>query len=228
MQIRESAWMENENSAKVESTQSTDTKETKSSQSADATDATDTKGSSDERNAYGLTKIVVWLPIIFWIGGWNICRIFTKQWLKTKKFTDVLYNTVKIYAESDKTGTFDRFVYDDGNILKSRFCVGTVFHVDFTKFDDDLYTKLLGGFQNSMKVLVAAGDVIDTLVNSLTPSKRYQISYVVCNFMYLLVAAMHDDTFCNMIEHTSDYYKMVCESHSAVYNEEDDNPDDFW
>lgn len=148
--------------------------------------------------------------------------------MKTKEFTDVLYNTVKIYAESDKTGTFDRFVYDDGNILKSRFCVGTVFHVDFTKFDDDLYTKLLGGFQNSMKVLVPAGDVIDTLVNSLTPSKRYQISYVVCNFMYLLVAAMHDDTFCNMIEHTSDYYKMVCESHSAVYNEEDDNPDDFW
>lgn len=149
--------------------------------------------------------------------------------IEDKKFTDVLYNTVKIYAESDKTGTFDRFVYDDdGNILKSRFCVGTVFHVDFTKFDDDLYTKLLGGFQNSMKVLVPAGDVIDTLVNSLTPSKRYQISYVVCNFMYLLVAAMHDDTFCNMIEHASDYYKMVCESHSAVYNEEDDNPDDFW
>lgn len=51
--------MENENSAKVESSQSADTTETKSSQSADATDATDTKGSSDERNAYGLTKIVV-------------------------------------------------------------------------------------------------------------------------------------------------------------------------
>lgn len=148
--------------------------------------------------------------------------------IEDKKFIDVLYNTVKVYAESDADGTFDRFIYDDNhNVLKSRLCVGNEFYVDFTKFNDVLYTKLLGGFQNSMKVLVPAGDVIDTLVNGLTPSKRYQISYVVCNFMYLLVAAMHDDTFCDMIERIGDYYKMVCEAHYAKYDEKADNPGDF-
>lgn len=148
--------------------------------------------------------------------------------IEDKKFIDVLYNTVKMYAESDADGTFDRFIYDDNhNVLKSKLCVGNEFHVDFTKFNGDLYIKLLSGFQNSMKVLVPAGDVIDTLVNSLTPSKRYQISYVVCNFMYLLVAVMHDDKFCDMIEHIGDYYKMVCEAHYAKYNKDDDNPDDF-
>ena len=53
------------------------------------------------------------------------------------------------------------------------------------------------------------------------------ISYIVCNFMYLLLELMHNDDICNWFEAISNYYQDMAHAHAAVYEEACDNPDDF-
>lgn len=55
----------------------------------------------------------------------------------------------------------------------------------------------------------------------------HQISYIVCNFMYLLLELMHNDDICNWFEAISNYYQDMAHALAAVYEEACDNPDDF-
>ena len=108
-----------------------------------------------------------------------------------------------------------------------KLCTGTVFHVDFTNFNETLYKKLLADLERSMHALDDIRDRVDDFVNGLSPSKRHQISYIVCNFMYLLLELMHNDDICNWFEAISNYYQDMAHAHAAVYEEACDNPDDF-
>lgn len=148
--------------------------------------------------------------------------------LEDKKFIPLLYDRLRQIIDYDKHHLLDGMVYDSNrNILASRLCTGTVYSVDFTKFNKALYTKILADLEKSMHSLDDISDIVDHLVNGLSPSKCYQISYVSCNFMYLLFALMHDDKLCELFEAMSTYYQEIAKSHTAKYNEEDDNPEDF-
>ena len=70
-------------------------------------------------------------------------------------------------------------------------------------------------------------DRIDYLVNNLTPAKRQQISYIVCNFMYLVFELMHNNALYNWLEAISEYYQEMVPAHAAAYDEAADNPGDF-
>ena len=148
--------------------------------------------------------------------------------LEDKKFVPLLYDRVRQIVDYDKRHLLDGMVYDsDRNILVSRLCTGTVYSVDFTKFNKDLYTKILADLEKSMHALDEISDVVDWLINGLSSSKGYQISYICCNFMYLLLALMHDDKLCELFEAMSAYYQEIAKGHAAKYNEEEDNPEDF-
>ena len=94
-------------------------------------------------------------------------------------------------------------------------------------FNETLYKKLLADLERSMHALDDIRDRVDDFVNGLSPSKRHQISYIVCNFMYLLLELMHNDDICNWFEAISNYYQDMAHAHAAVYEEACDNPDDF-
>lgn len=148
--------------------------------------------------------------------------------LEDKKFVSLLYERLRQIVDYDKRHLLDEMVYDsDRNILASRLCTGTVYSVNFTKFNKVLYMKILADLEKSMHALDDISDMVDHLVNGLPSSRCYQISYVSCNFMYLLFALIHDDKLCELFEATSAYYQEIAKSHTAKYNEEDDNPEDF-
>ena len=114
--------------------------------------------------------------------------------LEEQKFVPVLYENLKKIVEYDKNHSLDARVYDENkNVFSSKLCTGTVFHVDFTNFNETLYKKLLADLERSMHALDDIRDRVDDFVNGLSPSKRHQISYIVCNFMYLLLELMHND-----------------------------------
>ena len=70
-------------------------------------------------------------------------------------------------------------------------------------------------------------DRVDDFVNGLTATKRDHISYIVCNFMYLLFELMHNNALYDWLEAISRYYQEMVTSHAAVYDEDADNPGDF-
>ena len=148
--------------------------------------------------------------------------------LEDQKFVPVLYENLKKIVEYDKNHSLDARVYDENkNVFSSKLCTGTVFHVDFTNFNETLYKKLLADQERSMHALDDIRDRVDDFVNGLSPSKRHHISYIVCNFMYLLLELMHNDDICNWFEAISNYYQDMAHAHAAVYKEACDNPDDF-
>ena len=148
--------------------------------------------------------------------------------LEDKKFVPLLYECLRKIVDYDKRHLLDEMVYDsDQNILASRLCTGTVYSVDFTKFNKALYTKILADLEKSMHALDDLSDRVDHFVNGLSSSRCYQISYISCNFMYLLFALMHDDKLCELFEAMSAYYQEIAKGHAAKYNEEEDCPEDF-
>ena len=148
--------------------------------------------------------------------------------LEDKKFADVLYENLKKVVECDKAGRLDERAYhEDGSVRKSTLAAGTLLYVDFTKFNDVLYKELLTDLEKSMHSLDIISDRVDDFVNCLTATKRDHISYIVCNFMYLLFELMHNDKLYDWLEATSRYYQEMVPAHAAVYDEPADNPGDF-
>ena len=148
--------------------------------------------------------------------------------LEDKEFTGRLYDAMVNISKYDDAGKLVEFVYDKhGNVRKSSLAEATLFHVDFTKFSKVLYKKLLTGLEKSMHKLDVISDRVDEFVNGLTSERQYQISYIVCNFMYLLFEVMHNTDMYNWLESTSRYYQEMVNAHAAVYDESADNPGDF-
>lgn len=148
--------------------------------------------------------------------------------LEDKTFASRLYDGLVNISKYDSAKRLGELAYDaDGSVRKSVLAESTLFHVDFTKFNVDLYEKLLADLEKSMHTLDIISDRIDNFVNALTPTKRYQISYIVCNFMYLLFELMHNNAMYHWLEATSRYYQEMVNSHAAVYDEALDNPGDF-
>ena len=148
--------------------------------------------------------------------------------LEDKKFTDVLYENLKKVVACDKAGRLTERTYkEDGSVRKSTLAEDTLFHVDFTKFNDVLYKELAAGLEKSMHSLDVISDRVDDFVNGLTATKRDHVSYIVCNFMYLLFELMHNNALYDWLEAISRYYQEMVTSHAAVYDEDADNPGDF-
>lgn len=148
--------------------------------------------------------------------------------LEDKEFTSRLYDAVMNISRYDDAGELAAFVYDEhGNVRKSPLAETMLFHVDFTKFSPVLYKRLLTGLEKSMHKLDVISDRVDEFVNGLTAEKKYQISYIVCNFMYLLFEVMHNTDMYDWLEATSRYYQEMVNAHAAVYDESADNPGDF-
>lgn len=148
--------------------------------------------------------------------------------LEDKEFASRLYDAMVNMSKYDDAGKLVEFVYDEhGNVRKSPLAEAMLFHVDFTKFNMVLYKRLLTGLEKSMHKLDVISDRMDEFVNSLTTEKKYQISYIVCNFMYLLFEVMHNTDMYNWLEATSRYYQDMVNAHAAVYDESADNPGDF-
>ena len=148
--------------------------------------------------------------------------------VEDKKFTDVLYENLKKVVACDKAGRLTERTYkEDGSVRKSTLAEDTLFHVDFTKFNDVLYKELAAGLEKSMHSLDVISDRVDDFVNGLTATKRDHISYIVCNFMYLLFELMHNNALYDWLEAISRYYQEMVTSHAAVYDEDADNPGDF-
>ena len=89
-----------------------------------------------------------------------------------------------------------------------------------------MYKKLLADLERSMHALDDIRDRVDDFVTAL-PVQTPPDSYIVCNFMYLLLELMHNDDICNWFEAISNYYQDMAHAHAAVYEEACDNPDDF-
>ena len=85
----------------------------------------------------------------------------------------------------------------------------------------------MAGLEISMHSLDVISDRVDDFVNGLTETKRDHISYIVCNFMYLLFELMHDENMYNWFEAVSKYYQEMVPAHAAPYDESADNPGDF-
>ena len=118
--------------------------------------------------------------------------------LEDKTFTSRLYDGLVKVADCDHAKRLDAYAYnEDGSVRKSVLAEDAVFHVDFTNFNDALYKKLLTDLEESMHSLDAISDRIDDFANNLTPVKRQQISYIVCNFMYLVFELMHNNALYN-------------------------------
>ena len=148
--------------------------------------------------------------------------------LEDKTFTPHLYDALVNIFKYDGAKRLSELAYNtDGSVRKSPLAEATLFHVDFTKFSKVLYKKLLTDLEKSMHRLDVISDRLDEFVNGLTSEKRYQISYIVCNFMYLLFEVMHNTNMYNWLESTSRYYQEMVNSHAAVYDEALDNPGDF-
>lgn len=170
-------------------------------------------------------RIVTTRLLDWWIH--NMPYIYLAM-LEDRDFSDVLYNSLRNIIAMDTVGHLSERVYNtDGSVKKSVLAETTLFHVDFTKFNTILYKKLLEGLEKSMKSLDIIQNRVDDFVNGLTPAKRYQISYIVCNFMYILLELMHSNDMYNWLEAVSRYYEELIPSHAAVYDEEADNPGDF-
>lgn len=148
--------------------------------------------------------------------------------LEDKTFTSRLYDGLVKVADCDHAKRLDAYAYnEDGSARKSVLAEDAVFHVDFTNFNDALYKKLLTDLEESMHSLDAISDRIDDFANNLTPAKRQQISYIVCNFMYLVFELMHNNALYNWMEAISRYYQEMVPAHAAAYDEAADNPGDF-
>lgn len=148
--------------------------------------------------------------------------------LEDKTFTSRLYDVLVKVADCDHAKRLDAYAYnEDGSVRKSILAEDAVFHVDFTNFNDALYKKLLTDLEESMHSLDAISDRIDDFANNLTPVKRQQISYIVCNFMYLVFELMHNNALYNLLEAISRYYQEMVPAHAAAYDETADNPGDF-
>ena len=148
--------------------------------------------------------------------------------LEDKTFTSRLYDGLVKVADCDHAKRLDAYAYnEDGSVRKSILAEDAVFHVDFTNFNDALYKKLLTDLEESMHSLDAISDRIDDFANNLTPVKRQQISYIVCNFMYLVFELMHNNALYNLLEAISRYYQEMVPDHAAAYDEAADNPGDF-
>ena len=148
--------------------------------------------------------------------------------LEDETFTSRLYDGLVKVADYDKAKRLDAYIYnEDDSVRKSVLAEDTLFYVDFTRFNKGLYKKLLTGLEKSMHSLDVISERIDDFANGLTPTKRYQISYIVCNFMYLLFELMHNNALYDWLEATSRYYQEMVPAHAAVYDEDADNPGDF-
>lgn len=148
--------------------------------------------------------------------------------LEDQTFTSCLYDGLVKVADCDHVKRLDAYAYnEDGNVRKSVLAEAELFHVDFTNFNDVFYKKLLTDLEESMHSLDVISDRIDDLVNNLTPAKRQQISYIVCNFMYLVFELMHNNALYNWLEAISEYYQEMVPAHAAAYDEAADNPGDF-
>ena len=148
--------------------------------------------------------------------------------LEDKTFTSCLYEGLVKIADCDHAKRLDAYAYnEDGSVRKSVLAEAELFHVDFTNFNDAFYKKLLTDFEESMHSLDAISDRIDDFANNLTPTKRQQISYIVCNFMYLIFELMHNNALYNWMEAINRYYQEMVPAHAAAYDEAADNPGDF-
>ena len=131
--------------------------------------------------------------------------------IKDYETVDILYNNIKACVEKAQNG-------EAFNII----------HVNFDQFDMESCQKLEDKLFSSMKKLDCIKELIDYNVKHLYPTDRFQISYIMCNFMFLLTNLIHSNSFYQYVNVCCAYWKKHTDKYIALKKSLIEDPKKMW
>lgn len=119
--------------------------------------------------------------------------------LKDHAFVETLYFAIYRYVDDNNYMFYESelsdYVYEEA--VNDAFKKGG-YTADLFQYDDDVFSKWSHCFASAFEKLNESKFIsrdIDRFANNMTESHRYQLGFVVCNFMYIFVSLMYDPEF---------------------------------
>lgn len=122
--------------------------------------------------------------------------------IEDSNFTAKLFVSIRDCVEMSASMPYfkEHYIYDDyGNLQyelrKSSLCNSDISYIDFDHFDPVIYDMALNIVLNVIKDLCYVGDKIDYDVSCMSQTQKFQISYIMSNFLFFILLMIHDDSF---------------------------------
>ena len=131
--------------------------------------------------------------------------------IRDEKTVSNLYNAIKDCVEKEKNG--------------KEF---TVLYINFKNFDMDSCKKLEDKLFSSMKRLDCIRKTIDYCVNHMTPTHRFQVSYIVCNFLFLLTHLINSNPFYQYVNACCAFWKTYADADMAFEEPLTEDPNEVY
>lgn len=126
--------------------------------------------------------------------------------IENRKFTASVFAVIRDCVEMSASMPYfrERYIYDDyGNfqyeLRKSSLCDGDVSYIDFEHFNPAVYDTMLDIVLNVIKDLRYVGDKMDYDILYMSKTQKFQIAYIMSNFLFFILLLMHDDDFYEQI-----------------------------